>query len=128
VPQVLAAGRYGETLVFFHDDWTTPEPEGFWVHGRRPTQITMAGPSDAPGPATFRLRADYAANHVTISAPGWIRELDLPPGEPQVLELPPASRGVVSLTIVTTGGFVPAERDPSVRDQRLLGAWVDFER
>jgi hypothetical protein len=127
VPQVLAAGLYGEALVLFHDDWTTPEPEGFWVHGRRPTHITIAGQPGAPGPTTFRLRADHAANHVTISAPGWIREFDLPPGEPQVLELPLASRGVVSLTIETTGGFVPAEHDPSAKDQRLLGAWVDFK-
>jgi hypothetical protein len=129
VPQVLAAGQYGEALVLFHDDWTTPEPEGFWVHGRRPTQLTIAGHSGAAAaaPLAFRLRADYTTNHVRISAPGWIREFDLPPGEPQVLELPPASRGVVSLTIETTGGFVPSERNPSVRDTRLLGAWVDFK-
>jgi hypothetical protein len=125
VPQVLAAGKYGETLVLFHDDWTGPEPTGFWVLGRRPTRLTFAAAADAPGPISVHLRADHELNRVVLRAPGWIHEVDLPPGEPQQLDLPPSQRGVVSVTIETSGGFVPAERDPASKDKRLLGVWVE---
>jgi hypothetical protein len=62
---------------------------------------------------------------VTRRAPGWTREVDLTPGEPQRVELPPASREVVSFTIEAAGGFVPSELDPSSKDKRLLGVWVE---
>ena len=124
VPQVLAASRHGDTIVLFHDDWTVPEPEGFWVLGRRPTQITLA-PATGTAPPSVQLRADRVANHVVVRAPGWIRELDLLPGEPQPIELPPPLRGVVSLTIEAGNGFVPAEVVPASSDLRLLGVWVE---
>jgi hypothetical protein len=125
VPQVLAAARYHDTVVLFHDDWTAPEPTGFWVLGRRPTRITLAAASGPVSAVAVDLRTDHVANHVTLRAPGWTREVDLTPGEPQRVELPPASREVVSFTIEAAGGFVPSELDPSSKDKRLLGVWVE---
>ena len=125
VPQVLGAARYGDALVLFHDDWTVPEPDGFWVVGRRPTRVTIARDSSADARASsLELRADHAPVRVTLQAPGWMRELDLEPREPQLLELPPPARGVVSVLIDAAGGFVPAELDSTSKDRRLLGAWV----
>ena len=125
VPQVLGAARYGDSLVLFHDDWTVPEPEGFWVVGRRPTRVTIARDSSADARASsLELRADHASVRVTLQAPGWVRELDLEPREPQLIELPPPARGVVSVLIDAAGGFVPAELDSTSKDRRLLGAWV----
>jgi hypothetical protein len=126
VPQVLGAAHYGDALVLVHDDWTAPEPEGFWILGRRPTLITLAPASGAAPAFSVQLRTDHVPNHVVLRAPGWTRELDLKPGEPQPIELPPASRGVVSLTVEASGGFVPAEVNPASRDRRLLGVWVEI--
>jgi hypothetical protein len=127
VPQVLAAGKYGGTEVFFHDDWTGPEPTGFWVLGRRPTRLTFAAATGG-GPAliALNLRADHEANHVALRAPGWIHEMDLLPGQPEQLLLPPTQRGVVSVMVETSGGFVPAERDKASNDKRLLGVWIEL--
>jgi hypothetical protein len=126
VPQVLGAARYGTVQVLFHDDWTAPEPEGFWVLGRRATTLTLAPASPQAPPITVLLRADHVPNHVTLTAPGWTREIDLSPGIAQPVELPPLSRGVTSVTIEPASGWVPAERDATVRDRRLLGVWVAF--
>jgi hypothetical protein len=127
-PQVLGAAHYGDVLVLVHDDWTAPEPEGFWVLGRRPTRLTLAPAAGAPAALSIQLRSDQVANHVVLRAPGWTHELDLKPGEAQQVELPPASRGVVSLTIEASAGFVPAELNPASKDQRLLGVWVEISR
>ena len=35
---------------------------------------------------------------------------------------------VASVEIVTQGGFVPAEVDPTARDRRRLGVWVEVVR
>ena len=35
---------------------------------------------------------------------------------------------VASVEIVTEGGFVPAEVDPTTRDRRRLGVWVEVIR
>ena len=79
----------------------------FMTTGRRRSRkasgcLATARPaSRSPGirartnPISIQLRADHAPNHVTLRAPGWIKELDLQPFEPQPIELPPPSRGVV---------------------------------
>lgn len=127
VPQVLAAARYGNTTVLLHDDWTALEPEGFWVIASRPTQVTFAGTPASGNPVSIHVRSDHVANRVTMEAPGWHHELELQPGEPQRVELPPLSRGAISITFEAASGFVPMERDPSVRDRRTLGAWIAVE-
>jgi hypothetical protein len=124
VPQVLAAASYGDTLVFFHDDWTGPEPDGFWVLARRPTRVTFTRDSGFDGRIPIQLRSEHTANHVTLEAPGWHHEIDLQPGEPQRLELPALSRGAISITFEAASGFIPAEVDAASKDRRSLGVWV----
>lgn len=125
LPQVLGAARYGGTMVLFHDDQTVAEPGGFWVQGRRPTQLTFASAGEAPVAPIVQLRSEHVANHVTLRAPGWQREVDLQPDVTVQVELPPASRGVIRLVIEASTGFVPAERSDGSRDRRLLGVWVE---
>ena len=40
---------------------------------------------------------------------------------------PPALGGSIELDIATTTGFVPFELDPSNRDRRYLGAWIELD-
>jgi hypothetical protein len=127
LPPVLAAARYGHVQVLFHDDWTAPEEPGFWVLGRRPTQVTVVPDASHQGPLTVHLRADNVANHAVLTAVGWRHDVDLVPGEAQAVELPALSRGAITFTITSTTGFVPADVDSSSRDRRLLGVWMDFQ-
>jgi hypothetical protein len=123
LPQVLGSGRYGDTVVLIHDDQTATEPEGFWVQGKRPTRITFA--TAALVAPTVHIRSEHVANHVTFRAPGWVKVMDLRPGVTELLELPPPSRGVISITVEASDGFVPADRDPNSHDRRLLGIWIE---
>jgi hypothetical protein len=125
LPQVLGATRYGERIVLFHDDWTFAEPGGFWIMGQRPTQLTFAPDVGATLVPVVRLRAEHVTNLVTLRAPGWARTLELKAGAVEDVELPPPSRGVISVVVETSTGFVPAERDTASRDRRLLGVWVE---
>ena len=125
LPPVLGASWHGETMVLFHDDWTVSEPEGFWILGQRPTQLTFAAADDKPVAPTVHMRSERIPNHVTLRAPGWERAMDLKPGETQLVELPPPSRGVITVIVETESGFVPADKDPASRDRRLLGVWVE---
>ena len=125
LPPVLGASWHGETMVLFHDDWTVSEPEGFWILGQRPTQLTFAAADDKPVAPTVHIRSERIPNHVTLRAPGWERAMDLKPGETQLVELPPPSRGVITVIVETESGFVPADKDPASRDRRLLGVWVE---
>ncbi|MEZ5288984.1 MAG: hypothetical protein R2712_30125, partial [Vicinamibacterales bacterium] len=120
-PAVLSAGRYGTTTVLLHEDQVTPEPDGFWIQGRRPTRMTIAPDS---GRAVITLRSGADANVVTLRTHGWEQTVTLEANQPQDVELPPGHEGLVYLTIETSGGFVPADRDPASRDRRFLGVWV----
>lgn len=128
VPQVLAAAAYGATLAFFHDDWTVPEPDGFWVVARRPTQVTFTRDPKAEENLAIELRTEHIANHVTLEAAGWHHEVELQPREPQRIQLPAPSRGAIAVTFEAASGFVPAELDSASRDRRTLGVWVSVER
>ncbi|HTM34476.1 MAG TPA: hypothetical protein VL263_24375 [Vicinamibacterales bacterium] len=125
LPPVLGASWHGETLVLFHDDWTVSEPDGFWIHGQRPTQLTFAAADDKPVAPTVHIRSERIPNRVTLRAPGWERAMDLKPGETELVELPPPSRGVITVIVETESGFVPADKDPASHDRRLLGVWVE---
>lgn len=125
VPEILGAARYDAATVFFHDDTTTPEPTGFWVLGKRSRRVTIAAPPGT-GAITLRLRS-AVANQVRLELHGWSQTVELTPEETQEVTVTTPSTGVVTLTIETSDGFVPAERDPSLSDGRFLGAWVEVE-
>lgn len=118
------AARYGDSLVYFLDDRSFPEPEAFWVGGGRDTTFVLQ-PDQAEPSATLRLRNAPVDNRVTVSVGGWRRALSLAPGEEQPVEIPlDGARGGALVRVESSSGFRPAERDPASRDQRFLGVWI----
>lgn len=61
-------------------------------------------------------RGDYRVFQCRAGAPLQVGEV----------ELPPAVAGVIPLTVTTTNGARPSDRDPASRDSRLLGIWVEI--
>jgi len=43
----------------------------------------------------------------------------------QIVELPASATGVIPLTLATENGFSPSQADPSSKDRRFLGIWVE---
>lgn len=126
LPVVLAAARYGDVSVFFHDEQLYPEVEGFWTMGKRTMAVTMTVPAERQKPLLIRMHCGSQANRVTLAGPGWTRTLDLVPKEAQVVELPPSANGIVPFTLTTDNGFSPWQTDPASKDRRFLGVWVEL--
>jgi hypothetical protein len=124
-PAVLGAAQYGSSMVLLHDDLVNPEPTGFWVLGQRPTLLSIAPGPGATGSPTLRLRSSAGPNTVTLRTHGWEHAVTLAADEAQDVPLPAPEHGVVELTLTTSSGFVPMERDPSLGDRRFLGVWVE---
>lgn len=123
-PVVLGAAMYGSSMVLLHDDQVAPEPDGFWVLGRRPTMLSIA-PAEVPGAgATLRLRS-RVDNTATLRTHGWMQTVALSADQAQDVPLPAPEHGVVELTVTTSGGFSPIDIDPASRDRRYLGVWVE---
>ena len=127
IPQVLSAARYGETVVFMHDEHLYPEPQGFWTIGDRPNRVTFASKPGGP-PVVLSVHCGARANRMLITAHGWDKALDLKPGYAQEIELPSTANGVFSTVITTSSGFSPQAVDPASRDPRLLGVWVEVKQ
>jgi hypothetical protein len=125
-PQVLAAAAYGDALVLFHDEAMYPESTGFWTTGQRVARVTIACPGGCTRGVTLRVHSGKQPNRLRLSTHGWSREVDLA-GETLVqVEVPaPAEGGAIALDTSTATGFVPIEVDPSIRDRRYLGAWIE---
>ena len=124
VGEVRAAATYGGVMVYFHNEQMYPEPNGFWTIGHR-AEITVAVPPGHGTPVVLRIHGGPQTNHATISTFGWRRRLALVPGQAAEVALPVVASGVVPLTITTDSGFSPMEFDPTSRDPRLLGIWVE---
>jgi hypothetical protein len=124
-PDVVQSRQYGETSVFFYDERVAPEPTGFWTRADSASRFGVALSPDAPtvlrvragpAPATVRVSVDGDAQRVALAAKEW-------------RDVPLRSRhSVATVDLVTEGGFVPAELDPSVRDRRRLGVWAEVVR
>jgi hypothetical protein len=126
LPPILGAGRFPTATVLFHNDQIAAEETGFWVLGRRPITITFA-PADPAGRLALRLRSGTTGNQITLEGHGWREQAELGVDETGSVTLPAAQRGVVTVTMTTSDGFVPMDRDPQSRDRRLLGVWVEVE-
>ena len=74
---------------------------------------------------TLRIHSGGKANRATFSTFGWSHDVSLVPGEAVEVELPTMAGGVVPLTISVNDGFSPRELDPSSKDPRFLGIWVE---
>jgi hypothetical protein len=118
------AVRYDDASVFFLDDRSFPEPEGFWIGGSR--QSTFVVQPDAPRPSVdLHLRNAPIENRLTIASGQWQEVLTLAPGEERVVQIPLApGQGAVLVSATTTAGFRPSASTPGSRDERFLGVWV----
>ncbi|MCC6987756.1 MAG: hypothetical protein IT181_02080, partial [Acidobacteria bacterium] len=124
-PQVLAAARFGEAVVLFHDERLYPESAGFWTAGGRASRITLACPGGCADGVTLRMHSGRIANRLHLETHGWSEDVDLRGDDMVDVRVPPpAAGGVILLDLSTATGFVPIELDPSVRDRRNLGVWI----
>jgi hypothetical protein len=126
-PPVIAAAPFGSLTVFFHDAVAYSEPDGFWVRGRARLRTTLADGANSNDATALQVHSGARPNTVTFSTPRWSERLELVPGVTREVRVPsvPHER-LVSLTITTTSGFVPAELQPGNGDRRLLGCWITF--
>ncbi len=125
VPPVLSAAAYPGATVFFHNEQMYPEPQGFWTIGKRTAELTVAVPPERTAPLVLRIHCGGQASNATFSSFGWRRLFALVPGTAADVELPVVAGGVIPLTISTDNGFSPQALDPSSRDARFLGIWVE---
>ena len=125
-PQVLAAARFGEAVVLFHDERLYPEASGFWTAGGRASRITLACPGGCASGVLLRMHSGKVANQLRLATHGWSETVALGGETPvEVRVPPPAAGGVILLDLATDSGFVPIELDPTVRDRRNLGVWIE---
>ena len=123
---VLSAAAFLPARVFFHDSFSYPEAEGFWVRGRTTAHMTLLKTRGSDPGILLAVHSGARANIVTFATPEWSQRLELVPGITQRVTVPSREGDrFIPLTIESTGGFVPAEIEAS-RDRRLLGAWIAF--
>jgi hypothetical protein len=116
------AAQYGETRVFFLDDRTMPEADGFWVWGAREGWLVFESSASS---VNFVLRNGAAPNVVTVRAGDREQSLALAPGEERPVTIPASGAGAAFETIIrTSGGFRPSDVDPHSQDRRYLGVFV----
>lgn len=125
VPTVLSAATYPGATLYFHDEQLYPEARGIWTRGQRLSLLTVAPAPDRTEPVVLRITCGSRGNTATLSADGWQRQVVLVPGQVVDVELPAPIHGVIPLTIATTSAFRPRDIDPSSRDPRVLGIWVE---
>ena len=128
IPAVLSTRRAQEATYFFHDEHLYPEPQGMWTRGGRIASVTVAPAADQALPSVVRLNSGSRGNTFTLSSPGWQHQGALVPGQVAEVALPPAVNGVIPLTITAAASYRPRDLDPSSRDPRTLGVWLEFAR
>ena len=114
--------RYGDTAVWFLDEGTFVEADGWWVSGRATASVLLDAPRDR-SPVPLLIRNGGVPNRVTLSAASWAVRLDLAPREERPIDVPMVA-GRTRLQVASEAGFRPADVDPGSRDARLLGVWV----
>ena len=127
VPTVVAASNYADVRFFFHDERMYPEPGGFWMLGRRTSQITVAVPPGRTGPVVLRIHSGGKPNHITFSTFDWQREVSLVPAQIEEVELPMVTGSVIPIIVTVDDGFYPKDFDPASNDPRFLGIWVEVK-
>jgi hypothetical protein len=124
-PAVLAVRQYGPVAVLAHDEAAAPEPDGFWSVGRRETPVTFVRDRDDT-PLILRIRNGPEPNRVRLTTTGWTERLDLERGRSAEITVPAVTR-LVTLDIYAENGFDPRKYDPTSKDMRLLGVWVEVD-
>jgi hypothetical protein len=120
------AVRYGDTIVYFLDDRSFAEPDGFWLGGGRSSSIVVQPRSTAP--LKLHLGNGPVANTVTIQAGAWQERWQMQPGEERDVEIPfQPGRGSMRIELSASDGFVPARTDPASGDHRFLGVRITVD-
>ena len=132
-PPIISAIRYGSVTAFFHDDFVSGEPSGYWTPGRARTQITYATRESSAVTIDVGVRCGPIANAVTLTMVGWQERVVLDAGAVRTVAIPTIVQpdlGVrlAPLEISVQEGFVPAELDRASTDRRVLGCWIDMPR
>jgi hypothetical protein len=121
------AVRYAAVAVFFLDERSFPEPQGFWLGGGRDSSFVVQ-PDRPVSSVRFELRNAPVNNAVVVEAGAWRTGFDLAPREDRVVDVPvDPVRGAALVRIAAASGFRPSEVEPGSRDQRFLGLWVRVE-
>jgi len=121
------AVRYDDAAVFFLDDRSFAEPEGFWIGGSRQSAFVVQ-PDRQQSSVELHLRNAPIENRVTLASGQWQEVLTLAPGEERRVQVPIAPGQPAGLvTATTTNGFRPSESTPGSRDERLLGVWLSLK-
>ena len=115
------AAAYGSTRVFFLDDRTAPERDGFWIWGAREGELVFQ--SSALDLGTV-VRNGAVLNDVRVRGAAE-EQFTLQPDEQRPIRLSVSSNGSpLTVRIRTSAGFRPADVDPHSRDRRFLGVYV----
>jgi hypothetical protein len=119
--EVLGAAQYGDARIYVHDDWTIPEPSGFWTRGQGSTTFTLA----AAAAPRVKVRAGPIDTAGSIRISDRLERFALRPGETREFVAPDGSLGVWRVTVATDDAFVPAAIEAGSTDQRQLGCWLE---
>jgi hypothetical protein len=118
------AVQYVGAIVYFLDDRSFPEPEAFWIGGKRDSTIVLQ-PDVPQAAAALLVRNGAAENTLIVQAAGWRDTIQLAPGEERRIEAPlDTERRATLVRFTTSAGFTPSNVDPKSRDSRFLGVWV----
>jgi hypothetical protein len=128
-PPVIAAARKDGLTLYFHDDRTYVEAEGFWTKGRTTVDLTLARSAPSPPPAaSVRLRIQgntKSETAVTLATPAWSTHVTIPPGQPVEVTVPwRAELAILPLAVTVDSAFVPAQQGGDPADVRSLGCFV----
>jgi hypothetical protein len=118
------AVKYEGVSIFFLDDRSFAEPEGFWVGGSRESTFVVQA-DKLQSSVDLYLRNVPAANRLTLESGQWREELTLAPGEERQVRVPlgPGQRAAL-VRAASSSGFRPSESTPGSRDDRFLGVWI----
>ena len=125
VPPVMGATAVEGGDFFYADENVLPEKTGFWVRGGRRTTVTVYR-KRASGPLRLRLNSGMIQNRLRISAPGWSKVVVLEAQHPGEVEIPLENRSLATLDLAAEFEFVPRTLDPTSKDPRPLGVWVEL--
>jgi hypothetical protein len=118
------AVKYADVSVFFLDERSFAEPEGFWIGGSRQSAFVVQS-DRLQSSVDLMIRNAPVENHLTMVSRQWREDLTLAPGEERRVQVPlgPGQRAAF-VTATTTSGFRPSAATPDSRDERFLGVWV----
>ena len=101
------AVKYAGVSVFFLDERSFAEPEGFWIGGSRQSAFVVQ--ADRPQSSVdLCIRNAPVENRVTIVSGQWREELTLAPGEERHVQVPLAAGQRAALVTATTTVGVPS--------------------